>query len=96
MVVVRAVMITLVTFTQLYKREQINKPKSLEILSKLTRNVFNCKSLKAQFLPLFWGQGRGSSPRLGLGKIEARAVGRLKPSPRLGLGSAFQGRLGPA
>jgi len=52
--------------------------------------------MKAQLIPLFWGPGRGSSPRLGLGKIEARAVGRLKPSPRLGLGSAFQGRLGPA
>ena len=38
----------------------------------------------------------GSGPRLGLQKIEARAIGPIKPSTRLGLSLAFQGQLGPA
>ena len=49
-----------------------------------------------QLIPQSEGSGHGSSPQLGLGKIEARAVGRLKPSSQLGLGLAFWGRLGPA
>ena len=49
---------------QLYKWEQ----------STNSKMFFYCKSKgqrMAQFIPLFRGSGRGSSPRLGLGKIEA-------------------------
>jgi len=70
MVVVRGVMITLVTlyFTRLYKQGQINK---LEIDSKCFLLQVHEGTIWAQFIRLFWGSGRGSSPRLGLGKIEA-------------------------